>query len=74
MIVSKVHKQPKPNIVFAPKSAPTTMTIMPDTLPSQQNAKIRERAYELYESRGCKPGQEEQDWLRAEHEILRRER
>jgi hypothetical protein len=32
--------------------------------------KIRERAYELYESRGREPGQEEQDWLRAEQEIL----
>ena len=32
--------------------------------------KIRERAYELYESRGREPGQDEQDWLRAEKELL----
>ena len=34
--------------------------------------KIRERAYELYESRGREPGRDEQDWLRAEQEILNR--
>jgi hypothetical protein len=32
--------------------------------------KIRERAYELYESRGREPGQDEQDWFRAEKELL----
>jgi hypothetical protein len=31
---------------------------------------IRARAYELYEDRGHEPGQDEQDWLRAEREIL----
>jgi hypothetical protein len=35
---------------------------------------IRERAYQLYESRGREPGQDEQDWLRAEKEILKNER
>jgi hypothetical protein len=32
---------------------------------------IRERAYELYENRGSEPGQEEQDWLRAEQDVLK---
>jgi hypothetical protein len=32
---------------------------------------IRERAYELYESRGREPGHDEQDWLRAEQEIIK---
>ena len=45
---------------------------MPHTAPSQDI--IRERAYELYESRGRESGQDEQDWLRAEREILKRER
>lgn len=31
---------------------------------------IRERAYQLYEGRGCEPGQDQQDWVKAEHEIL----
>jgi hypothetical protein len=42
---------------------------MPDTVPSQDM--IRVRAYELYESRGRENGQDEQDWLRAEQEILK---
>jgi hypothetical protein len=35
---------------------------------------IRARAYEFYENRGRAPGQEEQDWLRAEKEILKLQR
>lgn len=31
---------------------------------------IRERAYQLYEGRGCEPGQDQQDWVKAEQEIL----
>lgn len=31
---------------------------------------IRRRAYELYEKRGCQDGHAEEDWLRAEAEIL----
>ncbi len=33
---------------------------------------IRERAYELYEARGRKGGDELKDWLQAEAEIRRR--
>jgi hypothetical protein len=32
--------------------------------------KIRERAHQLYESRGREPGKDQQDWIQAEHEIL----
>jgi len=35
-------------------------------------AQIRQRAYELYEERGCTPGQETEDWCRAEREVLAR--
>ena len=35
-------------------------------------AQIRQRAYELYQERGCTPGQENEDWLRAEREVLAR--
>ena len=45
---------------------------MPNPIPSQDM--IRERAYELFESRGRESGQDKQDWLRAEQEILKRER
>jgi hypothetical protein len=77
MIDSKAQKQPTPKIVVGPKSSgPKSSTgnvaMMPDTVPSQN--RIRVRAYELYQSRGREPGQDEQDWLRAEREILKRER
>ena len=32
--------------------------------------KIRERAYQLYQERGCTPGHETEDWFKAEREIL----
>jgi hypothetical protein len=71
MIVSKVHKQPKQNTAFAPQTSLSTAAMMRDTLPSQETAKIRDRAYQLYELGGRKPGHDEQDWLRAEQEILK---
>jgi len=40
--------------------------------PIDLEAQIRTRAYELYQERGCAPGQENEDWLRAEHEVLAR--
>ena len=70
MMDSKPRKQPKS--VVGPKSASTKVAMMPDTFRSQDM--IRERAYELYQSRGREPGQDEQDWLRAEQEILKQER
>ena len=70
MIDRKVHQQTKPNTVIGPKSSPGKVTMMPNTVPSHD--RIKERAYELYESRGREPGQDEQDWLRAEQELLKR--
>jgi len=66
------HKQPMPKIVASPKNSPRKVAMMKDTIPSQN--RIKERAFELYESRGREPGQDEQDWLRAEQEILSKER
>lgn len=40
--------------------------------PMEIEDQIRRRAYELYEERGRTSGQENEDWLRAEHEILAR--
>ena len=65
----KTQKQPQPKIVAGPKSSPGKVAMMPGTVPSQD--RIRERAYELYENRGREPGRDEQDWLRAEREILK---
>jgi hypothetical protein len=36
------------------------------------DTRIRQRAYQLYEERGCTPGYEHEDWLRAEREVLAR--
>ena len=71
MIVSKMHKQAKPNVAFAPQASLNTPVMMPNTFPSQETTRIRERAYELYEVGGRKDGHDEQDWLRAEQEILK---
>jgi hypothetical protein len=68
MIDPKASKQPKPDTFVDPKRSSGKMAIIPDTVRSQEL--IRARAYELYESRGREPGQDEQDWLRAEQEIL----
>ena len=38
--------------------------------PAQLENRIRERAYQLYDARGCAPGKDQQDWLQAEHEIM----
>jgi len=69
MIDPKAQKQAKQNTVVAPKSSLGNVAVMPDSRPPQH--KIRERAYELYEGRGREPGQDKQDWLRAEQEILK---
>jgi hypothetical protein len=60
--------------------APSTTTEADLNLASQEKLSddtqglfdsIARRAYELYESRGCAPGHEWDDWLQAESEILR---
>ncbi len=68
MISPKTPKQPQPKVVVGPKSSSVKMAMMPNTHPRQD--RIRERAYELYEGRGRESGQDQQDWLRAEQEIL----
>jgi hypothetical protein len=68
LIDSKVQKQPKLNRAVPSKGSPATVAKTPAAGPSQE--RIRERAYQLYESRGNKPGCDKQDWLHAEQEIL----
>jgi hypothetical protein len=68
MIHSKSNKRPKPNKLVPTKSSPAKVAVMPSAGPSHNM--IRERAYEIYESRGSQPGQDKQDWLHAEQEIL----
>jgi hypothetical protein len=68
MISSKPAQKPQPTVVIDPKRSPGKVAIMPGAAPSQD--RIRARAYELYERRGRGPGQDQQDWLCAEQEIL----
>jgi hypothetical protein len=49
------------------KSAPAG-----DFSPASLEEAIRQRAYELYKERGCAPGQEHEDWFRAEQEVKAR--
>jgi len=70
MIVSKVQKQPKSNKVVASKTSPVVETTTSGISASKQA--IRERAFQMYEGRGCEPGHDIQDWLRAENHILAR--
>ena len=72
MIDPKVNKQPQPKSAVSPKRSPGKAAMMPDPVPSQDI--IRARAYEFYENRGREPGQDEQDWLQAEQEILNLQR
>jgi hypothetical protein len=76
MIDSKPRKQPAPKTVVGPKSSTGNVATMPAVIsipiPIPAQDRIRERAYELYESRGHEAGQDAQDWLRAEQEILQR--
>jgi len=72
MLNPKANKQPKAPVVVPSRNSAGKLAMAPDPVPS--HSKISERAYELYESRGCKPGQDQQDWLRAERELLKRER
>lgn len=69
MFDPKASKQSKPNVAVAPKNSPAKLAMVTNTVPPQD--RIRERAYELYESRGREPGQDQQDWLRAERELLK---
>jgi hypothetical protein len=69
MIDPNFHEQPTPKTLGSPQSSSSQLAMMPDAVPSQDM--IRARAYELYESRGRESGQDEQDWLRAEQQILK---
>jgi hypothetical protein len=70
MTKSNSQKQSQRNNVTDSKSAPDRKATKSAVAPSQDL--IRERAFELYESRGKQHGADKQDWHRAEREILAR--
>ncbi len=63
----KINRRPKPIGDISRSTAAKTVTIR-DAAPLQD--KIRERAHQFYEGRGGHPGRDQEDWLRAEQEIL----
>jgi hypothetical protein len=72
----RTPKETNKQVITMPEagSVPAVRKTAPGTSSSRDlAAQIRERAYELYLERGCTPGHENEDWLRAEHEILSRE-
>ncbi len=70
-MISTKTQPSQPTSVAGPKNSTSNVRTMVNTTPSQD--RIRDRAYQLYESRGREPGRDEQDWFRAEQEILKRE-
>jgi len=60
-----------------PMPEPGSKTVVrkgfPGVPPMDLEAQIRERAYQLYQARGCTPGQENDDWFRAEQEVRARQ-
>ncbi len=67
-IVTKSTAKPKTKMEVEKK-----LLQMPDSGngsgPADLEVEIRLRAYELYQQRGCTPGQEAQDWFAAEQEV-----
>ena len=56
----------------SPKIAKKTGLPQVNPTPIDLDAQIRQRAYELYQERGCAPGHETEDWTRAEKEVRNR--
>ncbi len=58
---------------FATAAAPAlAVEVKKNVIPINLEDEIRRRAYELYEQRAGAPGSEQEDWLRAESEVLAR--
>jgi len=71
---SSAKKPLKQPIPIDSGTSQTASSINPDPAQTQDYAgiedEIRVRAYELYEQRGCQHGFHNEDWVRAEIEIL----
>jgi len=71
---AKTPRATKPVITMPdPKPVAVERKAFPGTQPFDLETQIRERAYELYEERGRTPGQENEDWIRAEQEVMARQ-
>jgi hypothetical protein len=68
---SAVKKQSATSEITPTISTSPALTSVP-AIGDDVQGEIRQRAYELYEQRGCAPGHENDDWLVAEREVLSR--
>jgi len=73
----RAKQAPTKNSSFSsdnPAKPPSSVTVFPhpQSSPAGVEEQVRRRAYELYEQRGRQDGFSEQDWLRAESEIVNR--
>ena len=57
---------------FAAAAPAMALEAKKNVVPINLENEIRRRAYELYEQRNGGPGSEQEDWLRAENEVLAR--
>jgi len=69
MLASQASTPSATTTLVHPKKTAAGVTRVSDA-PGLEN-KIRERAHQLFEGRGCEPGKDKEDWLRAEQEILK---
>ncbi len=66
-VITMPESTPVPQI----KKTPSPVSTMSGSAPAiDLESKIRQRAYAFYEERGYLPGFEEEDWLKAEREVL----
>ncbi|MGA8490070.1 MAG: DUF2934 domain-containing protein [Terriglobales bacterium] len=79
MAKAKTPRTPKAtnnHVITMPEAGSVTLVRKTSTAtnsPADLEVKIRERAYQLYLERGSTPGNENEDWLTAEREILTRQ-
>ena len=68
---------PNKQVLTMPEVTSTPQPWKPSSPASSQKVdlegQVRQRAYELYQERGCTPGHENEDWLQAEREIMARQ-
>lgn len=66
--------RPSKKKAAAPEVSETSVAAPAATPVINYGDAVRERAYQLFEERGCQHGHDVEDWLRAEYEISTRTR
>jgi hypothetical protein len=73
---TEVQVAPETSFSSSSAASETKLKASVDTrknvIPINLEEEIRRRAYEIFEERGGVPGNEHEDWLRAEREVLAR--